>query len=129
MLLTDEDIEERINSPLNLLNRLRKTSEPKIPSMPPTSKDLELDVEGSIAARNLRGKAAAIMGKVLIELEHRIPDIQKPEKLAQIATEMNKVLNTNKDDDNRKAAQIIVYAPQVVNENHFQEMVVQEDRG
>lgn len=128
MLLTDEDIQERISSPLNLLNRLRSATTPRaeIPCMPPTSKDIGLDVEGKIAAGKLRDTAANIMGLTLAELQQRIPDIQKPEKLAQIATEMNKIVQS-RADEGKKTSQIIVYAPQVINENHFQELTLVDD--
>jgi len=131
MLLTDDEIQERLESPINLMNRLRRaTATPtEIPSMPaPTSKDIGLDVEGKVAHSKLRETAANIMAKTLRELEQRIPDIQKPEKLAQIATEMNKVLNSTQDKDKNPPAQIIVYAPQVIQENHFQELTLQEEQ-
>lgn len=129
MLLNDEEIVERLESPLNLLNRLRNVTQPKtgIPCLPPTSDDLKLDVEGKIAAGKLRDNAAEIMGLALAELKHRIPEISKPEKLAQIATEMNKVLTSRADESKNPPAQIIVYAPQVVQENHFQELTLTED--
>jgi len=128
MLLTDDDIQERLSSPLNLMNRLRQAATAThIPSLPsPTTKDIGLDVEGKIATTKLRENAAEIMALSLAELKQRIPDIQKPEKLAQISNEMNKILQSRPDDD-KKAAQIIVYAPQVIQENHFQELTLRDD--
>jgi hypothetical protein len=130
MLLTDEDIAERIDSPLNLLNRLRNVTSPKtgIPSMPPpTTKDIGLDVESKLAAGKLRDNAAEIMGLALHELKQRIPDVQKPEKLAQIAVEMNKVLTSRSDENKNPTAQIIVYAPQVIQEAQFQTLTLVDD--
>lgn len=130
MLLTDEDIQERIESPLNLLNRLRNVTQPRtgIPSLPPpTTKDIGLDVEGKLAAGKLRDNAAEIMGLALEELKFRIPEVQKAEKLAQIAVEMNKVLTSRQDENKNPSAQIIVYAPQVIQENHFQELTLTDD--
>jgi hypothetical protein len=130
MLLTDEEIVERIDSPMNLLNRLRNVTQPRtgIPSMPPpTTKDIGLDVESKIAQGKIRDSAAEIMGLALHELKQRIPEIQKPEKLAQIASEMNKVLTSRQDENKNPAAQIIVYAPQVIQETHFQALTLTDD--
>lgn len=127
MLLTDEEIQERLSSPLNLLNRLRQAATPShIPSLPPTTKDLGLDVESKIAVGKLRENAAEIMALSLAQLKSRIPDIQKPESLARIAGEMNKVVQSRADED-KKQSQIIVYAPQVIQENHFQELTLRDD--
>ena len=130
MLLTDEEIQERLESPMNLLNRLKTATTPKtgIPTMPPvTSEDIKLDIPGKLAANGLRDTAARVMGKALKELEVQLPNVQKPEKLAQIATEMNKVLNATQDKDKNPPAQIIVYAPQVIQENYFQELTLKEE--
>lgn len=131
MLLTDEEIQERLESPINLMNRLRNATKTPaaIPSMPPpTSKDIGLDIEGKIDQTKLRERAARVMSSALKELELQLPSVQKPEKLAQIATEMNKVLNSTQDKDKNPPAQIIVYAPQVIQENHFQELTLQEEQ-
>lgn len=134
MLLTDEEIQERLESPMNLLNRLKTATSPRasrdsgIPTMPPvTSEDIKLDIPGKLAANGLRDTAARVMGKALQELEVQLPNVQKPEKLAQIATEMNKVLNATNDKDKNPPAQIIVYAPQVIQENYFQELTLKEE--
>lgn len=135
MLLNDEEIQERLESPLNLLNRLRNVTSPKgntsgIPSLPPTSKDLDLDkeIDTKIAVGKLRETAAGVMATALNELRVQMPNVQKPEKLAQIATEMNKILNNTSDKDKPASSQIIVYAPQVIQENHFQELVLENDQ-
>jgi hypothetical protein len=132
MLLSDEEIEERLTSPNNLLNRLREATTPKLPlpganNMPPTSKDLDIDIDAKLAATLIRDKAAVIMASALDELKHRMPDVQKPEKLAAIAAEMNKVLTSRQDQDKVKPSQIIVYAPAVISENHFETILAQNE--
>jgi hypothetical protein len=130
MILSDEEIQERLESPLNLLNRLRKATTPKstqIPCLPPpTSKDLGLDIDEKVAVGKLRQTAAGIMALSLEQLKGRIPDIQKPETLAKIAGEMNKVVQSRQDED-KKTSQIIVYAPSVIQENNFQELVLVDE--
>lgn len=130
MLLTDEEVQERLESPLNLMNRLRNASKApsKSPCLPPNSDDLNLDIDEKVAVTKLRGTAASIMALSLHELKQRIPEIQKPEKLAQIAAEMNKVLISRQDDkDKSNQPQIIVYAPQIIQESHFQQINLQDE--
>ena len=128
MLLTDEEIQERISSPMNLLNRLRSATKPQIPSLPtPSSQDIIPDLDDKLGMNDARKTAAKILSLSLKELEQRIPDIQKPEKLAQIAVEMNKVITANENKDKAATSQIIVYAPQVVQESHFETISLKED--
>jgi hypothetical protein len=135
MLLSDEEIQERLESPLNLLNRLRTATTPRppagngvgIPCLPPKTEDLDIDVEGEVAVSQLRGKAARIMGRALNALEGRVQDIEKPERLARIAAEMHKVVANTEDPNKAKTSQIIVYAPQIIQESHFQELTLKED--
>jgi hypothetical protein len=131
MLLSDEEIQERLESPLNLLNRLKSITTPNpaatIPCLPPKTEDLNLDVEGEVAVSQLRGKAARIMGRALNALEGRVQDIEKPERLARIAAEMHKVVANTEDPNKAKTSQIIVYAPQIIQESHFQELTLKED--
>lgn len=133
MILSDEEVKERLQSPNNLLNKLREatTPRPQIPCLPPTTKDLDLDkdIDEKLAVGKLRETAAGVMATALAELKNQIPNVQKPEKLAQIAGEMNKIVQSRKDDEKKIPGQIIVYAPAVVNENHFQEILLPNDQG
>jgi hypothetical protein len=128
MILEDEEIQERIESPLNLLNRLRSTTKKaESPSLPsPNSKEIIDDLDEKIKYGAVRGQAAAIMSSALTELQQRIPDVQKPEKLAQIAAEMNKVLISRQDQDKQLPGQLIIYAPRIVDETHFNTIVVRD---
>jgi hypothetical protein len=132
MILSDEELKERLESPLNLLNRLRNatTLKPSIPCLPPSSKDLGLDnkIDESVAVGKLRETAAGIMALSMEHLKDKIPEIQKAETLARIAGEMNKVVQSRQDDE-KKVAQIIVYAPTVMQENNrFQELILTDEQ-
>lgn len=117
-----------MESPLNLLNRLKNGLSPKTgaltpsPSIPPTSSDIVEDLEDKIRQGSAKTKAMNIMISAMDELAVRLPEVTKPEKLAAIAAEMGKVINNAqvKVEDNRKQAQIIIYAPQVVKEETFE---------
>ena len=128
MILTDDEIKERVESPLNLLNRLRSTTNRVThPSLPAArSTDIIDNLDDKIKIGGVRNKAAVIMAGALAELELRLPDIQKPERLAQIAVEMNKVLQTRQDEQKNPTAQIIVYAPQVREESYYETIEVKE---
>lgn len=129
MLLTDEEVQARIESPMNLLNRLRNASRSNSPCLPqPTAAELIPNLDERIGP-DIKKQAQGIMSDALKELKMRLPDVQKPEKLAQIAAEMNKVLVSREDrDKDSKAPQFVIYAPQVIQESFFGETIVlQED--
>ncbi len=123
MLLDDDEIKERIESPLNLLNRLKsglgRTSVPLSnttpPQLPPKSSDIIPDLEDKILNSTAKSKAMGIMTSAMNQLEHRIPEVQKPETLARIATEMSKIISNQEAKANNigSLSQIIVYAPQI----------------
>ena len=126
MLLNDDEIKERIESPLNLLNRLRTTLNKTISgnhgimSIPPKADEVITDLEDKIKDSTIRGKAKSIMKAAMDELEIRMPEVQKPERLAAIAAEMAKVVNREeKKDNNHTGGQIIVYAPQVLSLENY----------
>lgn len=131
MILNDDEIKERIESPLNLLNRLKtslnRTIAPHTPAPivslpPPSSSDIIEDLEEKISKSTVRSKAVGILTAAMDELKIRIPDVQKPEKLAQIAAEMAKVVShqDNRNQGDKALSQIIVYAPQVQNIDNYE---------
>jgi len=131
MLLTDSEVKERIESPMNLLNRLRSVTNltSLSPCLPPSSKDIIENLEEKIGFGSIKSKATNIMSEAMDELRSRLPEVTKPEKLAQIAAEMSKVVNgvvNNKIEDNRKIAQVIIYAPQILSESAFDVIEVSE---
>lgn len=125
MILSDDEIKERIESPLNLLNRLKtslsRATHPTSPSLPPKAEDIVSDLEDKIKNNSARSKANSIMLSAMTELEKRIPEVQKPEKLAQIASEMSRVISNHdaKPSSGNITSQIIVYAPQIQSLDNF----------
>lgn len=137
MILSDDEIKERIESPLNLLNRLKSTlnrtiaphTPVSIPSLPPpSSSEIIDDLEEKISKSTVRSKAVGILTAAMDELKVRIPEVQKPEKLAQIAAEMAKVVShqDNRNQGDKALSQIIVYAPQVQNIDNYEIIDVPE---
>jgi len=85
MILNDDEIKERIESPLNLLNRLKSTVNRRSiptqhPSIPPTAEDLVDNLEDKIKNTSSRSKASGILNAAMDELSLRIREVQKPEK-------------------------------------------------
>lgn len=132
MILNDSEIAERLESPLNLMNRLRRltnNSSEVSPCIPPSSEQIIEDLKDKINSGSARSKATNIMISAMDELKTRLPEVRKPEDLARIASEMSKVVsnqsNAKKEDTSNKP-QIIIYAPVQVNESHFETMTVNE---
>ena len=139
MILEENEALERLESPLNLLNRLRrelndgnplnrKSSNTQIISIPPTVDKLVEDLEEKLKYGTLKSKAAAIMSSALDELKAKLPEV-KTEKLSAIAESMNKIIvaqTTDKKDDNDNKPQIIMYAPQFIHEEAFEVIHVRE---
>ena len=126
MLLAETDALERMESPLNLLNRLKSATSPKnihslIPSIPTDVSDIVDNLEKKIQAGALKSKASNIMSAAMDELLVKLPEVSKPENLARIASEMNKIVNAEqaKSGDDNRVGQIMIYAPQLVSESHF----------
>lgn len=124
MLLTDEDVQQRLESPLNLLNRLREASTSKrtlIPSIPDV-KDIVPDIEKKLEFVTVRKKATDIMQKCMNRLDNAVEEIDNPKQLATIAADMGKVIASTKDDSEREKftpPQVIIYCPTQMSEDEF----------
>lgn len=134
MILTDDEIKERIESPLNLLNRLKSglnrstTKHPPIPAIPPKAEDIITDLEDKLNHTSSRRKASNILLAAMTELEARIPEISKPEALARIAEQMSRVISVQdaRPANGNNIGQIIVYAPQIQSLDNFEVIDVTE---
>lgn len=137
MILSDDEIKERIESPLNLLNRLKTSLNRTVtsnlpvsqsPCLPPSSSDIIEDLEDKLKNSSTRSKAVGILHAAMDELKLRLPEIQKPERLAAIAAEMSKVVShqDNRNQGDKSLSQIIVYAPQVQNIENYEVIDVTE---
>ena len=124
--MNDDDITKRLESPINLMNRLRALSSNPVrhPSLPPSIDDLVKDVDKKLEDQsdNLKSQAQKVLAASLRELEARMPDVQKPEKLASIARDMSAVIdNQNKKSasEGKETTQVIIYAPQIRDERTY----------
>lgn len=129
MILPESEAIERLESPSNLLNRLRASINPhksrktQIPSIPPpTASEIIPDLDDKISYSSTKHKAMAIMNSAMDELKTRLPEVQRPEKLAAIAAEMGKIViaQNNQGITDNRIGQIIVYSPRIVSEEQFE---------
>lgn len=89
------------------------------------------DAQGKIKLSLAHDQALSILSQSMAQLQERLPEVEKAEKLAAIAGDMNRIVNNINDArrsrngiDNR--VQIVVYAPQIVAEHEFDVIEVKE---
>lgn len=125
MILNESEVIERLESPMNLLNRLKTVTnshKPSHPSLPPTSSEIVDNLEEKLAYGSIKSKAAGIMVSALDELKNQIKTVDKPKELAHIAEQMSKVINSQENkngDSSTKIGSVIIYAPQIMSEDRY----------
>jgi hypothetical protein len=127
MLLSEDELKERTGSPMNLLNRLNalknKHKPADIPALPPTAAELIPDIESKIQHGAIKSKAMGLITQAMDELKHRIPEVNKPQELATIASQISKVLIAVEPKQEQanldNAPKIIIYAPRIMTEETY----------
>jgi len=144
MILDSAEIEARVNSPFNLLNRLKtevnravsivsvpdglvNRNEPaQIPSIPSIDELVE-NAEDKINKATAISGAKSVMAKSIKELERRLVEVEKPIDLAKVAVEMNKIVNGSEEKNKGlNTGPIIIWKPEVHNEAHYETVMVSE---
>lgn len=148
MILDKNEIDERLASPNNLLNRLRmltggnkkdivsipravfndsKSAETH-PSLPPDIDKLVEDVEDKVNTAKCYSSAKSVLAISLESLKSRIIEVDSPAQLSKIALDMGRIVS---DFDANKNASTdrtipIIYRPVIMTENNFQTIMVNE---
>lgn len=120
MVLDDIEVSSRVDSPDNLLNRLRAITKPAksvnnlVPSLPPSADELIEDLDRKLHTSTIKTKAEAIMLAAMDTLGNNLDAVDKPEKLARIVESMSKVVeaHTPKKQEGPQIGQVIIYSPQ-----------------
>lgn len=137
MILDDKSVDKRLESPNNLMNRLKVIKDKKSPLPFSRTKDAEIvsvpsDKQKALAIPGIEdlidnfeskvqfGKAHASALDLLVDSLHslkcRLGDVKKPEQLTNIASSMTKILGQIKEHQKGKdggdLVQINIYAPQ-----------------
>lgn len=141
MILEADEIEARVSSPLNLLNRLRAEVKraSDIVSIPsevqpsssissvPTVDNLVENLEDKLNKGKAVSGAKALMAESIDRLRTRLIEVDKPTDLAKIAVEMNKIVNGSEfSNKNQANTPIVIWKPEVHNEAHYETIVVSD---
>lgn len=139
MILDAEDTNVRLESPLNLINRMKFLGtqkeksleifgikedklENESPLMPPSADKLILDLESKLKLGTAHDKAVDVLHDSVVMLHANLHNVDKIDKLSRIATDMGKVIaNIDEIRQGRKTnAPVIIFKPITVTENHYE---------
>lgn len=135
MILDNNEADNRLSSPLNLLNRLRAVSpagldglerkNSAVVSLPPPVSELVEGLDDKLSdAKTLNG-ASAILAECIGTLRGRMGEL-KPEKVARIAGEMSKIVTSAKENNSKGQQTVIIFKPNMVSEDTFEVIHVNE---
>lgn len=139
MILEKEEVDERLSSPLNLLNRLKKLTNTEVVTipprnsisiqeqlnsavLPPTIDELVENVEDKLATAKCYSGAKDVLASAITLLKNNIEKVDSPVQLSRIATDMGKIVN-GFDENKRTTPSVaipIIYRPVMLTENSFQ---------
>ena len=143
MLLTEEEVNARLESPDNLINRLRRVTEkptglsifgvPTVAkpsscvSTPPPVENLVEDLERRIKTANIHEKALDLLSDSIDELKSRLPEVDSPKALASVAKDMGVIVKNIEQTENERRSlrtssnkiEFVFYAPTILKESDF----------
>src|SRR5215510_1397816 len=126
MILKDSDITARLESPLNLINRLNRVGikdnamDIFVPSQVSTDEAIEPDPVAEIVDEKklrlglIKSSAMDVLQDSLRNLKTRLPEVTKVRDLSSIARDM-KIILTEDEDLKKVPNQIVIYKP-VIND-------------
>lgn len=132
MLLTEEEVNVRLESPLNLMNRLQKATEkPELNLFtPPSIEELVDNLEDKLHLGNSHSSALKVLDDSVRMLGQRLCEVDKAKDLSRIATDMSKVVNSideiRNGRNNIRQGQITIWQPVIMNETHYETIHVHE---
>jgi hypothetical protein len=145
MILNNNELNERINNPDNLINRLNvlrqgksdkkaldifippnaeeNKSESTNPQLPPSIDELEEQIKNGL----IKSTARKVLGDSLDLLSHNINNVDNPNQLSRIARDMREILKEDKDSDSGKQpGQVIIYRPIINQEQNYNAVYVND---
>ena len=138
MILTEEEVNIRLESPGNLINRMRaisnnsnamslfgvsKTSQSESRILPPSVEQLIDNAEGKIKLGVVQNSALEVLNQSLNELKLRLPEVDKVKDFSTIAKDMNAIItqvNESSRINNTEANQVIIYKPIINVESNYE---------
>ena len=137
MLLTESEVDDRLSSPLNLINRMRQATDSRNPTsptkalelfMPPKVEDIIVDAEDKIKLGLAHKGSIDVMGKSIEMIRERLHEVEKVKDLSRIAVEMSRV-NAEISEirgGGKGLNQLVIYQPMIVQENYYETVRVNE---
>lgn len=130
MLLSTDEVDERLSSPLNLINRLRAKDNITSVSLPPKVDELIPDLDSKIHSAAIHGKAESLLSDTLDQLKLRLPEIRAVDKLSNVAANLNKIITAGNEakiqNNQTNNIQVLIYAPEIKSEEDFDTINVTE---
>lgn len=120
MLLDDKDIDKRLTSPNNLMNRLASVTKTpaRVVSIPPKAEEIIPELDEKLKSGNAKAKALSVMHSCLDQLRNKIEEVPV-QRLATIAENMNRIITASEERSKDLNVQVVVYRPQVTDERDF----------
>lgn len=133
MVLEESDVISRVNSPLNLFNKLAalrestRNSRAPIVSIPPTAKEIIPNLDDKLTLHNVKGKAISIMNKCMDKLDDNI-ELMPVKSLGNTVKQMGDAIKALEPEDKKEKleVQFIVYQPELKKLQDFQVIEVSE---
>ena len=144
MILNDNEINTRLKSPQNLINKINNVSRVKatgmelfIPHISETPNDSELSLavnddpldevidEQKIKLGLVKSRALEVLHDSLNQLQVRLPEVSKVRDYSSIARDMKAIL-TDENEGKKIAAQVVIYKPVINDISKYETLVVME---
>lgn len=133
MILNDTEVNERLASPLNLINRLKSEmnkGNAMDTFMPPSVDDLIENVEDKLKLGSAHNRAISVLDDCVSALAGRIHEVDKAKDLSRIATDMSKVVNSideiRNGRDKKGGSNLVIWQPIIMTETHYEVIQVRE---
>lgn len=140
MILNEAEMNARLDSEDNIVNRFRKLTDAAVVSIPsyeqvserynetvPSINDLVTDVDDKINQSKGISNAKTLLAMSTQKLISRLDEVDKPTDLARIASDMNKIVNGSESSkDKRTQNNIVIYRPVQNDINHYETVIAVE---
>ena len=138
MLLTEEEVNHRLSSPLNLINKINKKEEareleifnPRLNNNPPSIDELIENADDKIKIAATASKALTVLEESVTMIGNRLNEVEKVRDLSKVARDMSTIVGTIDEIKNSRAGitknQLVIWQPIIMTENHYEVIHVNE---
>lgn len=136
MLLTEDEVNTRLESPLNLVNQIVRHQSDKAELMDnivprtPSIEELVDNVEDKIRLVSAHGKAIKALDQSVTAINERIHEVEKAKDLSRIARDMSGIVSSIDEMRNNRSSRngnnLIIFQPIIMKEDHYETIHVHE---